>query len=102
MNRPKNLPIQILYNPNTRLGSKEPYVLTMSSKWRGRFPLYWHISDTELYRLEAGRGKLLGRQEWGPWHILVVYNYRVVGFYRELSDYDKKRLKELEELLNCD
>ena len=100
MSRPKNLPRQILYNPNTRLGAAEPFVLMSKDSSKHFGYLYWHICDWELNRLEGGQGLLIGRQECGPFHVLQVYRYRVVSHYVPWHDKELQRVKDIKEYLN--
>lgn len=88
---------KILYNPNTRLGDLQPYVLIHENRYSRFKILYFHVSEMELFKLEEGQARCLyGRQEWGPWCELRVWRYRVISF-KILQD--KEKIKELEEEL---
>ena len=98
MSRLSDVPKKVLYNPNTSLGELEPYVFRRKIK-DSCFTEYWHVSEQEIFRLEGGQGVIFGRQEYGPWFLLFVFNW-VVYCVKPVEDKkDLKKLEELKELL---
>lgn len=98
MSRLSDVPNNVLYNPNTSLGELEPYVFVRKTDY-GCFFEFWHVSEHEIFQLEEGQGKVIGRQEHGPWFILTIFRWRVI-YYRKLeAESEIKRLQELKEIL---
>lgn len=78
---------------DSRLGPSEPFVIFGSKKYGIQNTAGYHLSYSQLNKLEGGRGEVIGRTEYGPFCELFVIHYRVVSV-RILPDDDQEKIKK--------
>ena len=64
------------FDPNTRLGAREPIVIFQQSIRGDVIP--FHITKSDYVKLNGGCGVCYGRTPWGKYHRLKIYDYRVI------------------------
>ena len=98
MSRLSDVPKKVLYNPNTSLGEAEPYVFMKKTDYSA-FIEYWHVSEHEIFRLVDGCGYIVGRQEYGPFNILTIFNWSVFSNREPTWNWELKKVQDLKEWL---
>ncbi len=80
---------------DSKRGPAEPFMVypSKNSGIKSKYP--FHLSYSQLNKLESGRGEVYGRTEWGPFCLLRINHYRVVQIKDiPFSDDDQEKIKK--------
>ena len=78
---------------NSRLGSAEPFTVIWAKKYRKETVAPYHLSYSQLNKLESGCGEVYGRTEYGPFLKMKLLYYRVIRI-EVVPDCESEKIKK--------
>ena len=88
-------PSRVGVDVKSKLGACEPFCFYASKKSSIKNKdVPYHVSYSQLNRLEGGKGEIYGRTEYGPFCLLRIYGFKII-YLRVLPESEQKKIKHI-------